>query len=111
LLNYPVSFMQSRGQLRGRSAIVVFLFTPSIFSKQVDACLYTEQAPAAGPHCLNGLIQAAPAILLKSIRLLCGPLINLDILAEQDHRRLKSSLQGITGEVLNLAVFTRDVAP
>ena len=109
LLNYPVSFMQSRGATRGRSAIVVFLFTLSIFSGLGVTLvpLAIEQAQQLVLRLPEWFDSGQRQLFLLNDQIASAGLpINLDILAEQITDRLKSSLQGITGEVLNLAVFT-----
>jgi predicted PurR-regulated permease PerM len=109
LLNYPVSFMQSHGATRGRSAIVVFLFTLSIFLGLGVTLvpLAIEQAQQLVLRLPEWFDSGQRQLFLLNDQIASAGLpINLDILAEQITDRLKSSLQGITGEVLNLAVFT-----
>ncbi|PSB21567.1 AI-2E family transporter [Phormidesmis priestleyi ULC007] len=109
LLNYPVSFMQAHGATRGRAAIVVFLFTLSIFLGLGVTLvpLAIEQAQQLVLRLPEWFDSGQRQLFLLNDQIeSAGFPINLDILAEQITDRLKSSLQGITGEVLNLAVFT-----
>lgn len=109
LLNYPVSFMQAHGATRGRAAIVVFLFTLSIFLGLGVTLvpLAIEQAQQLVLRLPDWFDSGQRQLFLLNDQIeSAGFPINLDILAEQITDRLKSSLQGITGEVLNLAVFT-----
>ncbi len=109
LLNYPVSFMQVHGATRGRAAIVVFLFTLSIFLGLGVTLvpLAIEQAQQLVLRLPEWFDSGQRQLFLLNDQIeSAGFPVNLDILAEQITDRLKSSLQGITGEVLNLAVFT-----
>jgi predicted PurR-regulated permease PerM len=109
LLNYPVSLMQQHGATRGRAAIVVFLFALSVLLGLGVTLvpLAIEQAQQLVVRLPEWIDSGQRQLVLLNDQLEgAGFPINLDILAEQINERLKSSLQGLTSEVLNLAVFT-----
>ncbi|MGV0028064.1 AI-2E family transporter [Phormidesmis priestleyi] len=109
LLNYPVHLMQQHGATRGRAAIVVFLFALSVLLGLGVTLvpLAIEQAQQLVVRLPEWIDSGQRQLVLLNDQLEgTGFPINLDILAEQINDRLKSSLQGLTSEVLNLAVFT-----
>jgi predicted PurR-regulated permease PerM len=109
LLNYPVGLMQQHGATRGRAAIVVFLFALSVLLGLGVTLvpLAIEQAQQLVVRLPEWIDSGQRQLVLLNDQLEgAGFPINLDILAEQINDRLKSSLQGLTSEVLNLAVFT-----
>jgi predicted PurR-regulated permease PerM len=110
LLNYPVGWIQQHGWItRGRAAIVVFLFAVSVLLGLGVTLvpLAIEQAQQLVVRLPEWIDSGQRQLVLLNDQLEgAGFPINLDILAEQINDRLKSSLQNITAEVLNLAVFT-----
>ena len=109
LLNYPVSFLHTHGTNRERAAIIVFLLALSVlFGAGVTlvpiAIQQAEQLVARLPEWIDSGQRQITALNERTDIL--GLPINLDVLADQINDRLKSQLQGITGKVLNFAVFT-----
>lgn len=109
LLNYPVGYMQKHGATRGRSAIVVFLFTISIL-----LALGVTLVPLAIQQAQQLVIRLPEwidsgqrqLILLNDQIEKAGFPISLDVLADQITAPLKNQLQRIAGDILGLAVFT-----
>lgn len=109
LLNYPVSWMEGQGARREQVAILVFLLALSVLlalgvTLFPLALTQAQQLVARLPELIDSgrsqlmmLNQKAESLNLP---------INLDALLVQINDRVKSQLQAIAGQVLNLAVVT-----
>lgn len=109
LLNYPVSYMQKHGATRGRSAIVVFLFTIAVLlglgvTLIPLAFQQAQQLVARLPEWIDS--GQRQLILLNDQIEKAGFPISLDVLADQITVPLKVQLQRLAGDILGLAVFT-----
>ncbi|NRB06672.1 MAG: AI-2E family transporter [Richelia sp.] len=109
LLNYPVSFMERQGANRQQVAILVFLLALSVLlalglTLFPLALTQAQQLVARLPE----LIDSGRSQLMKLNERgeILGLPINLDVLVAQINDRVKSQLQAIAGQVLNLAVVT-----
>jgi predicted PurR-regulated permease PerM len=109
LLNYPVSLMERQGAKREQVAILVFLLALSVLlalgvTLFPLALTQAQQLVARLPE----LIDSGRSQLLKLNEQgeILGLPVNLDVLASQINDRVKSQLQAIAGQVLNLAVVT-----
>lgn len=109
LLNYPVSFMERQGAQRRQVAILVFLLALSILSA-LGLTLFPLALTEAQQLVvrLPELIDSGRSQLMKLNERgeILGLPINLDVLVAQINDRVKSQLQSIAGQVLNLAVVT-----
>ena len=109
LLNYPVSFMERQGAKRRQVAILVFLLALSILSA-LGLTLFPLALTEAQQLVvrLPELIDSGRSQLMKLNERgeILGLPINLDVLVAQINDRVKSQLQLIAGQVLNLAVVT-----
>lgn len=109
LLNYPVSFLTQRGVNQDRAAIVVFLLALSLVLA-LGVTLFPialQQAQQLVARLPEWIDSGRQQIILLNERLdTAGSPINLDALVVQITDRLKSQIQNITREVLNVAVFT-----
>jgi predicted PurR-regulated permease PerM len=109
LLNYPVSWMVSHGARREQVAILVFLIALSILlalgvTLFPLALTQAQQLVARLPELIDsGRYQL---MMLNERAESFGIPINLDALLGQINDRVKGQLQGIAGQVLNLAVVT-----
>ncbi|MBW4671919.1 MAG: AI-2E family transporter [Cyanomargarita calcarea GSE-NOS-MK-12-04C] len=109
LLNYPVSWMQRQGARREQVAILVFLLALSIlFALGVTlfplALTQAQQLVARLPELIDS--GRSQLMILNEKADTVGLPINLDALLSQINDRVKSQLQAIAGQVLNLAVVT-----
>lgn len=109
LLNYPVSFLEQRGGGRERSAIIVFLLALSVLLA-LGVTLFPialQQAQQLVARLPEWIDSGRQQIILLNERLEnAGAPFNFDAVVGQITDRLKSQLQTITREVLNVAVFT-----
>ena len=109
LLNYPVSFMERQGAKRRQVAILVFLLALSVLSA-LGLTLFPLALTEAQQLVvrLPELIDSGRSQLMKLNERgeILGLPINLDVLVAQINDRVKSQLQLIAGQVLNLAVVT-----
>jgi predicted PurR-regulated permease PerM len=109
LLNYPVSFLEQRGTGRERAAVVVFLLALSLLLG-LGVTLFPialEQAQQLVTRLPEWIDSGRQKIILLNERLeTSGAPFNLDVIVGQVTDRLKSQLQSITREVLNVAVVT-----
>ena len=109
LLNYPVSFMERQGAQRRQVAILVFLLALSILLA-LGLTLFPLALTEAQQLVvrLPELIDSGRSQLMKLNERgeILGLPINLDVLVAQINDRVKSQLQSIAGQVLNLAVVT-----
>lgn len=109
LLNYPVSFLEQRGGGRERSAIIVFLLALSVLLA-LGVTLFPialQQAQQLVARLPEWIDSGRQQIILLNERLEnAGAPFNFDAVVGQVTDRLKSQLQTITREVLNVAVFT-----
>lgn len=109
LLNYPVSWMEHHGAQRQQAAVLVFLVALSIllalgvtlvplaFTQAQQLVSRLPEWIDSGRRQLLMLNERAETLNLP---------ISLDALVVQINDRLKGQLQGIAGQVLNLAVIT-----
>jgi predicted PurR-regulated permease PerM len=109
LLNYPVSWMQHQGARREQVAILVFLLALSILlalgvTLFPLALTQAQQLVARLPELIDS--GRSQLMLLNEKAESFGIPINLDALVVQINDRVKSQLQAIAGQVLNLAVVT-----
>ncbi|MDP5018676.1 MAG: AI-2E family transporter, partial [Dolichospermum sp.] len=109
LLNYPVSWMESHGARREQVAILVFLLALSILlalgvTLFPLALTQAQQLVARLPELIDS--GRSQLMILNEKAESAGLPINLDALASQINDRVKGQLQGIAGQVLNLAVVT-----
>jgi predicted PurR-regulated permease PerM len=109
LLNYPVSWMQRQGAKREQVAILVFLLALSILlalglTLVPLALIQAQQLVARIPELIDSG-RSQLMILNEKVESFGLP-INLDALVSQINDRVKGQLQGIAGQVLNLAVIT-----
>jgi predicted PurR-regulated permease PerM len=109
LLNYPVGFLEQRGAGRERAAIVVFLLALSLVLA-LGVTLFPialQQAQQLLARLPEWVDSGRQQIILLNERLEnAGAPFNLDAVVGQITDRIKSQLQAITREVLNVAVFT-----
>lgn len=109
LLNYPVSWMESRGARREQVAILVFLTALSIL-----LALGVTLVPLVLTQAQQLVVRLPEWIDSGRYQLLLlnnwadnqGLPLNLDALLVQINDRLKGQLQAIAAQVLNLAVLT-----
>lgn len=109
LLNYPVSWMESKGARREQVAILVFLVALSIL-----LALGVTLVPLVLTQAQQLVIRLPEWIDSGRYQLLLlnqwadnqGFPLNLDALLVQINDRLKGQLQAIASQVLNLAVLT-----
>jgi len=109
LLNYPVSWMERHGAKREQVAILVFLSALSIIlglgvTLFPLALTQAQQLVARLPELIDS--GRSQLMILNQKAESLGLPINLDALVVQINDRVKSQLQAITGQVLNLAVVT-----
>jgi predicted PurR-regulated permease PerM len=109
LLNYPVSWMERHGARREQVAILVFLLALSILlalglTLVPLALTQAQQLVARLPELIDSG-RSQLMILNQRVENMGLP-INLDALLGQINDRVKSQLQSIAGQVLNLAVVT-----
>ncbi|MGD1872183.1 MAG: AI-2E family transporter [Mastigocoleus sp.] len=109
LLNYPVSWLESRGISRQPVAILVFLLALSILlalgvTLFPLALTQAQQLVARLPDLIDSG-RSQLMVLNKTVENLGIP-INLDALVVQINDRVKGQLQAIAGQVVNLAVVT-----
>ncbi|WP_339458780.1 AI-2E family transporter [Nodularia spumigena] len=109
LLNYPVSWMERQGARREQVAILVFLIALSILlalgvTLFPLALTQAQQLVARLPELIDSG-RSQLMMLNQKAETLNLP-INLDALVVQINDRVKSQLQAIAGQVLNLAVVT-----
>lgn len=109
LLNYPVSWMESRGAKREQVAILVFLLALSILlalgvTLFPLALTQAQQLVARLPELIDS--GRSQLMMLNEKAEVAGLPINLDALVVQINDRVKGQLQAIAGQVLNLAVVT-----
>ncbi|MBO3460890.1 AI-2E family transporter [Aetokthonos hydrillicola Thurmond2011] len=109
LLNYPVSWMVRHGAKREQVAILVFLIAVSILlalglTLFPLALTQAQQLVARLPELIDS--GRRQLMVLNEKAEIFGIPINLDALVVQINDRVKSQLQGIAGQVLNLAVVT-----
>ncbi len=109
LLNYPVSWMERQGARREQVAILVFLLALSVLlalgvTLFPLALTQAQQLVARLPELIDSG-RSQLMILNEKAESLSLP-INLDALLVQINDRVKSQLQAIAGQVLNLAVVT-----
>ncbi|BAZ30650.1 hypothetical protein NIES4074_31120 [Cylindrospermum sp. NIES-4074] len=109
LLNYPVSWMVRHGAKREQVAILVFLLALSILlalgvTLFPLALTQAQQLVARLPELIDSGRSQLMILNEKAENL--GLPINLDALVVQINDRVKSQLQAIAGQVLNLAVVT-----
>jgi predicted PurR-regulated permease PerM len=109
LLNYPVSWMERHGARREQVAILVFLLALSILLA-LGVTLFPLALTQAQQlvNRLPELIDSGRSqlMILNEKAEMMGLPINLDAIAVQINDRVKSQLQAIAGQVLNLAVVT-----
>ncbi|MBE9198514.1 MULTISPECIES: AI-2E family transporter [unclassified Nodularia (in: cyanobacteria)] len=109
LLNYPVSWMERQGARREQVAILVFLIALSVLLA-LGVTLFplalsqAQQLVARLPELIDSG-RSQLMMLNQKAETLNLP-INLDALVVQINDRVKSQLQAIAGQVLNLAVVT-----
>ncbi|MDB9538950.1 AI-2E family transporter [Anabaenopsis tanganyikae CS-531] len=109
LLNYPVSWMESQGARREQVAVLVFLLALSVLlalgvTLFPLALTQAQQLVARLPELIDSG-RSQLMMLNEKAETLNLP-INLDALVVQINDRVKSQLQQIAGQVLNLAVVT-----
>jgi predicted PurR-regulated permease PerM len=109
LLNYPVSWMERQGARREQVAILVFLLALSILlalgvTLFPLALTQAQQLVARLPELIDS--GRSQLMILNEKAEMMGLPINLDAIAVQINDRVKSQLQAIAGQVLNLAVVT-----
>jgi predicted PurR-regulated permease PerM len=109
LLNYPVSWMEEQGAKREQVAILVFLLALSILlalglTLFPLALTQAQQLVARLPELIDS--GRSQLMFLNQKVESFGLPINLDALLVQINDRVKGQLQGIAGQVLNLAVVT-----
>jgi predicted PurR-regulated permease PerM len=109
LLNYPVSWMEHHGAKREQVAILVFLLALSILlalgvTLFPLALTQAQQLVARLPELIDS--GRSQLMMLNEKAEILGLPINLDALVVQINDRVKSQLQAIAGQVLNLAVVT-----
>ncbi|MEA5581239.1 AI-2E family transporter [Nodularia harveyana UHCC-0300] len=109
LLNYPVSWMERQGARREQVAILVFLLALSVLlalglTLFPLALTQAQQLVARLPELIDSG-RSQLMMLNQKAETLNLP-INLDALLVQINDRVKSQLQAIAGQVLNLAVVT-----
>ncbi len=109
LLSYPVSWMENHGAKREQVAILVFLLALSILlalgvTLFPLALTQAQQLVARLPELIDS--GRSQLMILNEKAESAGLPINLDALASQINDRVKGELQGIAGQVLNLAVVT-----
>ncbi len=109
LLNYPVSWMERQGARREQVAILVFLIALSVLlalgvTLFPLALTQAQQLVARLPELIDSG-RSQLMMLNEKAETLNLP-INLDALVVQINDRVKSQLQAIAGQVLNLAVVT-----
>lgn len=109
LLNYPVSWMVRHGAKREQVAILVFLIAVSILlalglTLFPLALTQAQQLVARLPELIDS--GRRQLMVLNEKAEIFGIPINLDALVVQINDRVKSQLQAIAGQVLNLAVVT-----
>jgi predicted PurR-regulated permease PerM len=109
LLNYPVSWMERQGARREQVAILVFLLALSVLlalgvTLFPLALTQAQQLVARLPELIDSG-RSQLMMLNEKAETLNLP-INLDALVVQINDRVKSQLQQIAGQVLNLAVVT-----
>lgn len=109
LLNYPVNLMAQQGAKRERAAAVVFLFAISVLLALGVTLIpivfqQAQQLVARLPEWIDSGRQQL--VLLDQRLEQTGLPFSLDALEGQINDRLKIQLQVLTGQVLNLAVFT-----
>lgn len=109
LLNYPVSWMERHGAKRQQVAILVFLSALSILLA-LGVTLFPLALTQAQQlvNRLPELIDSGRSqlMILNEKAENIGLPINLDAIVVQINDRVKSQLQAIAGQVLNLAVVT-----
>ncbi|QYX30686.1 AI-2E family transporter [Sphaerospermopsis torques-reginae] len=109
LLNYPVSWMEKHGARREQVAILVFLSALSILLA-LGVTLFPLALTQAQQlvNRLPELIDSGRSqlMILNEKAEMMGLPINLDAIVVQINDRVKSQLQAIAGQVLNLAVVT-----
>jgi predicted PurR-regulated permease PerM len=109
LLNYPVSWMERQGARREQVAILVFLLALSILlalgvTLFPLALTQAQQLVARLPELIDS--GRSQLMILNEKAEMMGLPVNLDAIAVQINDRVKSQLQAIAGQVLNLAVVT-----
>lgn len=109
LLNYPVSWMERQGARREQVAILVFLLALSVLlalgvTLFPLALTQAQQLVARLPELIDSG-RSQLMMLNEKAETLNLP-VNLDALVVQINDRVKSQLQQIAGQVLNLAVVT-----
>ncbi|MBK1987046.1 AI-2E family transporter [Sphaerospermopsis aphanizomenoides BCCUSP55] len=109
LLNYPVSWMERHGARREQVAILVFLLALSILlalgvTLFPLALTQAQQLVARLPEWIDS--GRSQLMILNEKAESMGLPINLDAIVVQINDRVKSQLQAIAGQVLNLAVVT-----
>ncbi len=109
LLNYPVTWMERQGARREQVAILVFLLALSVLlalgvTLFPLALTQAQQLVARLPELIDSG-RSQLMMLNEKAETLNLP-INLDALVVQINDRVKSQLQAIAGQVLNLAVVT-----
>lgn len=109
LLNYPVSWMEKHGAKREQVAILVFLLALSILLA-LGVTLFPLALTQAQQlvNRLPELIDSGRSqlMILNEKAEMMGLPVNLDAIVVQINDRVKSQLQAIAGQVLNLAVVT-----
>ncbi|MBG0743140.1 MAG: AI-2E family transporter [Cylindrospermopsis raciborskii KL1] len=109
LLNYPITWMQKQGARREQVAVLVFLIALSILLA-LGVTLF-PLALTQARQLVNRLPEwidsgRSQLMILNEKAEMMGLPINLDAIVVQINDRVKSQLQAITAQVLNLAVVT-----
>ena len=109
LLNYPLIWMEKQGAKREQVAILVFLIALSILLA-LGVTLF-PLALTQARQLVNRLPEwidsgRSQLMILNEKAEMMGLPINLDAIVVQINDRVKSQLQAITAQVLNLAVVT-----
>ncbi|QNP31186.1 AI-2E family transporter [Cylindrospermopsis curvispora GIHE-G1] len=109
LLNYPLTWMEKQGARREQVAILVFLIALSILLA-LGVTLF-PLALTQARQLVNRLPEwidsgRSQLMILNEKAEMMGLPINLDAIVVQINDRVKSQLQAITAQVLNLAVVT-----
>jgi len=109
LLNYPLTWMEKQGAKREQVAILVFLIALSILLA-LGVTLF-PLALTQARQLVNRLPEwidsgRSQLMILNEKAEMMGLPINLDAIVVQINDRVKSQLQAITAQVLNLAVVT-----
>jgi predicted PurR-regulated permease PerM len=109
LLNYPVRFLERQGNNRERAAIVVFLLALALLIAAGVTLLPSvlRQAQQLVARLPEWAESGRQQLFLLSDRFeTTGLPLSFDTLAAQVIDPLKNQIQGLTGKVLNVAVFT-----